>query len=561
MQSEEYRVRREVASGKVPSHVSIAPPTPREWFLIRAGLWIALALGIATVLLTYRDYGATWDEAIQAEYGELAVRYFATAGKDQSCNSFGDLRHYGPLIEMIPALVYSSTEAGKYEVRHLVLGLLATLTIPATWLYGRLFGDPRVALFSVIAVTSVPRFYGHWFNNSKDIPFAVLVLCFMLTLAAAFTEPTIRWRKMLACGLAMGLALCARPGGFPLFALYLCAAAGTWLVTRERSERGEPVSVAVWRLVPKVSLVVGLAWAVMVLPWPWAHGNAVLHPIESMRYAVKFPTIIQVLFDGATIPSNELPRSYIWKYVLIGTPLTVLALALAGLLLGLRDQLADWRSRQSRMVTLTQVWFFAPMLLYMLVKPNVYGGMRHFLFVLPPLGILAAFGAAGLLRMVRNRRWRRAAWIALLAVLLMPVTDLVRLHPYQMTYYNALVGGTAGASERYWTDYSLSSYKEAIGWVNDRAADADRRILVLIGANPAVMLWSESYASPNVELLPLRSVGRRSELLSRADYYIATTRGGLDQYFPDRPVVHTIGRDGAVFTVIKGRESALRRAK
>jgi len=27
----------------------------------------------------------------------------------------------------------------------------------------------------------------------------------------------------------------------------------------------------------------------------------------------------------------------------------------------------------------------------------------------------------------------------------------------------------------------------------------------------------------------------------------------MDENFPDAPIVHTIGRDGATFTVIKGR--------
>ena len=37
------------------------------------------------------------------------------------------------------------------------------------------------------------------------------------------------------------------------------------------------------------------------------------------------------------------------------------------------------------------------------------------------------------------------------------------------------------------------------------------------------------------------------------DYYVATTRHAFDRSFPDSPVVHRIGRQGAVFTVIRGR--------
>ena len=53
-------------------------------------LWVLVALGALTVALTYADYGATWDEGVQAKYGELSLEYFRTAGADTSSISFLD---------------------------------------------------------------------------------------------------------------------------------------------------------------------------------------------------------------------------------------------------------------------------------------------------------------------------------------------------------------------------------------------------------------------------------------------------------------------------------------
>ena len=39
------------------------------------------------------------------------------------------------------------------------------------------------------------------------------------------------------------------------------------------------------------------------------------------------------------------------------------------------------------------------------------------------------------------------------------------------------------------------------------------------------------------------------------DYYVATTRYGLDRSFPDSPIAQRIGRDGATFTVIRSRRA------
>ena len=512
--------------------------------------WALIIIGVVVAALTFQDYGPTPDDAVQATYGELALRYFTSAGADTACNNFINLRFYGPLVEMVPALFYDADRSGKFEARHLILGLLALLSIPAVWSYGRRFDLPGLPLFAVLAVSTLPRFYGHWFNNSKDMPFAVAMIWFMVALAWLVVDPRWQWRQMIACGLAMGIVLCVRPGGFPILLLFLAGAAALGiLATRSRGSR---VPGQRWlQRVPRVAIVPLVAWVVMVLPWPWAHQAPIANPLEAMQVATRFPTTMPILFDGVTWQSDELPWYYIPKYVLIGSPLGVLVLALVGLLRGFRSMARDWSSQSSLMVTLTLMWLFAPLLLFAVLRPNVYGGMRHFLFVLPALGVLAGYGAAEIWSLARPGR-RLIVGLVLAIVLLLPVRDLVRLHPYQTAYYNELVGGVGGAAGRYWTDYSMSSYREAIEWVNDQAAQTpERQVRVVIAAGPAVMMWVPEYPASNVEIIPMRDLRRDQRKLGVADFYIATTRLQTDHAFPRAPIVHTIGRDGAVFTVVK----------
>lgn len=44
------------------------------------------------------------------------------------------------------------------------------------------------------------------------------------------------------------------------------------------------------------------------------------------------------------------------------------------------------------------------------------------------------------------------------------------------------------------------------------------------------------------------------------DFYVATTRYGLDANFPDSAVAHRVGRLGATFTVIRAREGEAERS-
>ena len=43
-------------------------------------------------------------DGIQAHYGDLVVQYFATLGRDQSCNALSNMRFYGPGFELWAAL-------------------------------------------------------------------------------------------------------------------------------------------------------------------------------------------------------------------------------------------------------------------------------------------------------------------------------------------------------------------------------------------------------------------------------------------------------------------------
>ena len=485
---------------------------------------------------------------MQAYYGELAVDYFRSGLIDRRVNRFLDLRFYGPLVEMIPALLYGEAKTGTYELRHLVMPLFGLATIPAVFVYASLARIPGLPLLSVLALATMPRFYGDWFNNSKDVPFACLFALSMYLLAALFrARPFTPWR-VLACGLAFGLALDVRPGGLPILALFFVAAALLSFAIPERA-RSPLMPVLL-----QGAGVFAVAWAVMVLPWPWAHENPLAHPIEAMREAASFSNAYPVLFEGVVVSSDALPRHYLIEYLLITTPPALLALCVVGIVAGLVR--LRHAAAHSFMFLLTLGWLLIPLILFGLLRPNVYDGIRHFLFVLPAVAILGAYGASWFCQRLAPPRWRALAMAACAVLLLLPIKDLVALHPYQTTYFNALVGGVAGADGKYETEYWLTSYREAIAWVNERAARRPEAIVgVAVAGDGYITPWVEYYARSNVRPRIVTAPPEQPSLPDGTDYYIATKRWGFDRGHAAAPVVHTIGRAGAVFTVIKGRSA------
>ena len=95
-----------------------------------------------------------------------------------------------------------------------------------------------------------------------------------------------------------------------------------------------------------------------------------------------------------------------------------------------------------------------PILITVAARPAMYNGIRHFVFTLPPFAVLGGLAGCldrpGLNGTASRRGCAGADGVAGIAS---PVVAMVRLHPYEYTYFNRFAGGVAGARPRYMLDY------------------------------------------------------------------------------------------------------------
>lgn len=555
----------------------------------RPGEWIAIALGLILIASTFRDYGITTDEALQSEYGEKVVDYFASGFRDRSCNEIADLKIYGPPFESLAALAYRPIPGWKYEVRHLLSALMGLLTIPPVMRLAGLCGGRGAVPFAAAGLALMPQFYGHAFNNSKDIPLACLFSWSMLMLARIFAEGKAGWKEALGCALAFGLTMAVRPASDVLLAGIFCLvfAASAWNARGQSRGGTVPLSGA------KIAAIVALSWSIMVLPWPWAHLDPIRHPAQAIHTALKFHSAYPIVFDGSVRWSDELPRRYLIQTLAITTPPFILLVAAVGIGAILRDLARDRQDPGTFAGGLVLAWFAGPLLLWALGRSNIYDGMRHFLFVLPALAVLFGRGAASILGACRGPKSLILFAAATAAGIAGIVAEMVRLHPYQMTYHNAFADGLAGAGRRYDTDYWRSSYKEAMEWINRQPPGPSGKTRVLVSADPRSLICAKWYQAGHVE--SAYWIGHRGgEIPEGFDYAIASVRvstqvvepagdppwdgkippppEGIEALAPPRPegpytflpnfpgesfrespIVHRVGRDGADFCVIRRR--------
>jgi len=99
----------------------------------------------------------------------------------------------------------------------------------------------------------------------------------------------------------------------------------------------------------------------------------------------------------------------------------------------------------------------------MLTHPALYNGLRHFVFVVPSFAVLG--GLAGAWVLCRAKAFGTGAVAAVTAVLIggliLPVSEMVRLHPYQYTAFNWASGGVRMAHDNYMLDYWGLAFKQA----------------------------------------------------------------------------------------------------
>ena len=176
-----------------------------------------------------------------------------------------------------------------------------------------------------------------------------------------------------------------------------------------------------------------------------------------------------------------------------------------------------------------------------------FTGMRHFLFIVPPLAVLAGIGVHACLSVLetQGRSVGLAASLGVAAAFAWDATTLIKLHPYEYLFYNSLVGGLEGASRRYATDYWVNIMPVAVKDLEHYLDRSDAR------GNPRALRHSVGVCGERVSFE--HEADRRlqwSPDWDHADFFIAPTHMNCDQVLRGK-IVNVIKSDGVPIGVVK----------
>ncbi len=532
---------------------------------VAAALFTAL---IVLVAFTFRDYGISNDEEVQQHYAELIVAYYRSGLVDQAVFHYRNLYLYGGLFDLVALGVQSLLPLEPYAVRHLLTALCGIGGIFAVWATARAIGGSRAGLFAALALALCGTWYGAMFNHTKDIPFAAAMMGAVYLLVRIGRElPRPRWHLVAAFGLLVGCALGIRVLGMLLlfYAAFVVAIhapifrAATLFDAKTFFSKGWRETLVFFarsalRLLPALAI----AYVIMIAAWPWAV-LAPLNPLRAMTTFADFHYQIKTMVDGHVYYMADVPRWYLPTYMAI--KLTLLLLIGAALALALAASPrgegeignASWR-KETAFVALAA---FFPLICDVVAGGPAFTGMRHFLFTMPPIAVLAGLGLHGLLARVQTHRPMVAAFALTLVVvdLSWNASTLYRLHPDEYLYFNPLVGGLAGASRRYDTDYWVNIMPEA---VTDLEHFLDR---TESGAAKTGPLHRYMVAVCGERLAFEKEADARLQWTrdaSRAEFFIAPTHMNCDRALEGK-VVATVERMGVLIGVVKDRRAVIHR--
>ena len=433
------------------------PPVRRLFLSLFHLSWPVQALLVCTAFLLggtaiAGDYPVRWDTLGQQLIAERNLAYIMGATDRLDGFWVPHDKYYGIAFDL--PLFLLERGLGLEDPRHVYLlrylmthGFFLVGGFCCSLLVYRLSNNRGLALVALLLFVVQPRLYAHSFFNSKDLPFLSMFMVTLYLTHRAFRTETIR--AFVLCGVSVGILTNLRIMGVMLFPAVLALRGLDLVEAGRRGEGRKPV------------LMTGAAFALAgpgtlyaLSPYLWPNPVELVTAVQTLA---QHPTRPAELFQGSLIDPHHLPWHYIPTWMGISTPPVTLMCGVLGVIVvgvrSLRAPRAALGNTDLRFGLLLAACLTLPVVAIVVLGAHMYNGWRHVYFLHAPLSCLAALGV----QWAGGNAPARVAVVSALVGLSVLVTggEMVRLHPYQHVYFNALVDRTTPESLR--ISYRLDS--------------------------------------------------------------------------------------------------------
>jgi len=520
------------------------------WRFTAASLLLA---AFALVTVTSGDYGYNVDEGPQRRLGAAIVDWYARSLSQREYRQFDmeivAINHYGGFFEVFAEFAARISPLDHTSTRHLITAWFGVLGLLGVYLLGCTLHSRATGSLTLLLLLLTPRFYGHFFSNSKDLPFAVVTVFALLAICRCLPLlPRLTPTRIAIVGGAIGAVMGIRVAGVITLVFFALTLAwwlgGEILSTRERDARLQPRDLLA--LIGSGLGVACVAWLMMLVFWPWAQSAPLLRPVQALGYfrdivaqlGIDFP----VFFEGRDYRLSTVPRYFTLEFLLISAPeIAVLAPLVGSALLGqLRNPRLAWPSSRNMAWIVVGASIVLPLATTTSRGIIQYDGIRHFLFVIPSMALVLSGSLVAILAGPVASRFKAGFVVAMISLSAITVWDMRQLHPYQYVYFNRSIAGGLGRAARFYeTDFLGLSYREGVRWVLANYRPQVSRQIRIVGCRGFEENVVDGLATDPANARRFRPVHAHS----RPDIAVALTRVHCRDKFPGR-VLNRVKRQG-----------------
>jgi hypothetical protein len=524
----------------VPASMRRRLGTDPEIVVATALLCGTLVVGFATL----KDYGIAVDEWNADNYGVKALAWYTSGFNDRGM--FNDVEetlwYYGPWFQILTALIQALDIAGHWTTRHAVTLVTGIVGIATLVPLARRVAGPWAGLTAIILCVATGYLYGNLFCTPIDIPFLFAMTAATLAIIIMAERTVPSWKATISAGLLTGLAMATRSSGI-ITQTYLVGAMALCAFEAVLSKQ-TLASRALAQIGVRAAAALLLAWAAAFALWPWLQvGNPFRQFVLAFAYFASHPASFTFAHWGEVLSTQHLPWSYVPAQLGARLPEIFLVLLATGLLIGISK--AFWFVKvcgkftsdlktlalllaQSRQALVVWAAALLPIGFVMLKGSTLYDGVRHVLFVIPLLAVIASYGFTRLLPFLLRQPVLTAAGIGAFAGYQLYM--LAALHPLEYIAFNTVAGGVQGAYGRFDMDYWALAAPVALRRLEDRL---DLEVPNPFSDKPPSLVicipWREAMVQPMY-----RRPWRLETDPDKADFLIATERMRCGE---GRPVV------------------------
>ena len=405
---------------------------------------------------TYKDYPISNGEEYRYLRGQETLDHFLHGEFKEKL--IQPLPNYF-LYNLYPLVLVALNSNFYYEWFHLINIIFASLGfITVYFLALTIMKNRGGALLCLLALVLFPGFFGQLAFNPVDMPFMVFYLLLLLALLRFSRRDTNHWSTPLL-GLLFGVTQGLRQLGFTLYLVMIILDFYDYYFSDPTLRK--PLKEFLKNRIFKYIYIFVIANLVMVITWP----NFAINFFKSYYWYLLVGSNFYLwnfglLFFGSFLENAQRPWYYLPFLQLITYPLYITAFFLP-VVAFFKTKLKD---RTYFIVIVTVALNYA---LYLILKPVLYDGIRHFLFLVPLVVLIAISNFVAILKST-VRKWFKGALVLGVALnFLILGAHTIRGFPYHYVYFNELAFAFGNPYKLFESDYSNTKYREAAEWIRD----------------------------------------------------------------------------------------------